>query len=513
MISKKLIAVKLCSIILFSFLCMFITHKVKAEEVVVGDYVDQIYIRKDKGNTHQYLRSQWIYRASDGQFVYCLEPWVSIDENQYYRQAASYESSLGFSEEVFNKVRLIAYYGYGYDNHYDDYWYTVTQMLIWKTIDPNGDFYFTDRLNGNRISLFESEINEIMTLVDRHYVIPSFAPKNFNVSIGKNFELFDENNVLNLYEIKRDSQNVVKEKSGNKIVVYSDEAKRASIDIVKKSNIYDSLPFIYISSDSQNVMSVGKFFDLNTNFSVTFISGSIEISKLDKDTKTNSAPNGLTLEKAEYQVFDENNNLVTTLITDIDGKATINNLPLGKYTIKEVKESYGYKLDDTNYTITLTTDNPNQKINVYEALDRKKVEINNSYLDLDNNTTLPESDAIFEFYDHDTKELVGSLTTDNKGQGTIELIYGTYFVKQVSVKEGFQKVKDFILIIDKDTKDIKKDLVNYPEPIDQVVIYPITKIIQIPNTAYNEKKISLILLPILLISNNILRKKIKYENN
>ena len=49
MICKRLSVVKMVSIVVFAILCMFITNKVKAEEVYAGDYVDRIYIKKMKG--------------------------------------------------------------------------------------------------------------------------------------------------------------------------------------------------------------------------------------------------------------------------------------------------------------------------------------------------------------------------------------------------------------------------------------------------------------------------------
>ena len=535
MYRKKIRALKICSLVLFLFFCLFVTRSVKAERVVIGDYVDRIYIKKMKGGSGQYLRSQWVYKESDNKFVYCLEPWIIIDDSQEYNQLWSWNASSNITYSTWNKVKLIAYYGYGYDGHNDAYWYTLTQMLIWKEIDPAADFYFTDTLNGNRVNIYEEQMNEIMNLVNKHYVLPSFVPRLYTASINKDFELVDTNNVLELFDIKNDNNNVVKSKSGDKLTVYSSAEKRASVDLVKKSNKYTSIPFIYISDNSQNVMSVGRYDDLNTNVNFQFVSGSIELHKLDKDTRTTKSPKGLTLENAEYQVLDEHGKIVDILKTDNNGEAKISNLTLGKYFIKEIKESYGYKIDDKIYEINLTTVDYNKVVNVYEELDKKELIISKQYLDLDNNTTLPEKDITFEIYEHDTQSLVDIITTDNKGVGSIKLTYGIYTVKQINAKDDYQKVRDFNIIIDKDTKDIIiKELVNYPFPKEEVYIYPINKsyinivenksfvdmvdnkrfvnVIEIPNTSLNKNnyKVFLIVFLYLLNANKCWKK---YENN
>ena len=490
MLIRKKIAIKIISIFIFAIVCILSAKTVKAESVVIGNYVDKIYIKKMKGGYGQYLRSQWVFRASDYQFVYCLEPWVLIDDEQNYEQLWSWNESSNISYAVWNKVKLIAYYGYGYDSHNEDYWYTVTQMLIWKEIDPGADIYFTDALNGNRINIYENEMNEITRLVNSHYILPSFVPKLYTTSISKDYELIDTNNVLKLFEIKNDNQKILKSKEDNKLVVFSDQEKTASIDLVKKTNRYNSVPFIYVSQNSQNVMTVGKFDDLNTNVNFKFVSGSIEIQKLDKETNSNMTPANLTLENAEYELFDDHGQLVSTLTTDSNGKASILNLPLGKYTLKEKKESYGYKIDNTNYEIELLAENRNQIINVYEELDKKTFLISKKYVDLDNNTELAEKNITFEIYNHEDDSFVGTLTTNNKGIGTIDLIYGTYTIKQSNAKEGFQKTRDFNIIIDKNSEEvIKKNIVNYPYPNNNVYLYPINntyiKTVTIPNTYLN----------------------------
>ena len=44
------------------------------------------------------------------------------------------------------RISLLAYYGYGYEGHSDQKWYAITQVMIWRTTNPESDIYFTDTL-------------------------------------------------------------------------------------------------------------------------------------------------------------------------------------------------------------------------------------------------------------------------------------------------------------------------------------------------------------------------------
>lgn len=58
------------------------------------------------------------------------------------------------TEEEWEKISLIAYYGYGYFdskvNHTDLKWYSVTQFMIWQVVPHGYDIYFTDKLDGKK---------------------------------------------------------------------------------------------------------------------------------------------------------------------------------------------------------------------------------------------------------------------------------------------------------------------------------------------------------------------------
>lgn len=71
------------------------------------------------------------------------------------------------------------------------------------------------------------------------------------------------------------------------------------------------------------------------------IKGYLEITKIDSKTKS-------PLKDVVFGIYDNNNNLVEEIITDINGKATSNLLPIGKYYAKELKTSSPYFLLNEN---------------------------------------------------------------------------------------------------------------------------------------------------------------------
>lgn len=484
----KKVYVKFCSIILFAICSIFIIGHVKAESFAAGDYVSKIYVRKEKENKRMYLRMQWIHRTSDWAFVYCLDPWTILDESVEYSS-----SNIAFyneiSQDIMNKVNLIAYYGYGYGNHQEDYWYVVTQMLIWKTIDPEGDFYFTDSLNGIRVEMFTEQFAELEKLVNEHYVVPSLVGGLRKISAGQDVELVDTNNVLSKYRIV-DNKGVIKSVDENKIVFHSDSSQRISIDLKKEANKYEHIPLVYKNAYSQDIYYDGNFNTLNTNIMLEFIYGSINLSKKDSNTLDLPTNNFVTLENAIYEVYDNNNELVGTIVTDSNGMGTIENLPLGKYTIREKTASYGYNIDENTYEIELTTENNNQELTVYEDLKLKKLEIFKTYLDTVTNNKKAEENVEFGIYNKADNRLIATIKTDNNGYASIELEYGEYIIKQLTTKDGYTKVEDFEIIINADSKNsIKKELVNYPYQIE----------VDLPNTNKNEMNLSILALILVVI--------------
>ena len=80
----------------------------------------------------------------------------------------------------------------------------------------------------------------------------------------------------------------------------------------------------------------------------TPITAQIQITKKSADyNPTNGLPAGTLLEGAIFEIYDKAGNLVDTIKSDSRGLATSKPLPLGRYTIKEVKAPDNYGVNDT----------------------------------------------------------------------------------------------------------------------------------------------------------------------
>ena len=86
----------------------------------------------------------------------------------------------------------------------------------------------------------------------------------------------------------------------------------------------------------------------------TPITGQIQITKKSADyNSTNGLPAGTLLEGAVFEIYDKASNLVDTIRSDGRGLAVSQQLPLGRYTIRETKAPANYGVSDTELTAYL----------------------------------------------------------------------------------------------------------------------------------------------------------------
>ena len=128
--------------------------------------------------------------------------------------------------------------------------------------------------------------------------------------------------------------------------------------------------------------------------------------------------------------------LVTTLTTGKDGKATAKNLPLGQYRVVEVEAPYGYVLNPNEQKVTFTYVDDKTPV-IKESLtfsdDRQKLDMSVTKLDAEDNT--PIAGAVFGLYaDEDIKNVDGKVIIEK----------GTLLEKATSDENGkIAFVKDY----------------------------------------------------------------------
>ena len=427
-----------------------------------SQWISGDYILKVKGSTRKYQQMTVITRNSDGSFVYCIEPGTPVSDGAVYPGQDFDQSYVGqMTQEQWRRITLLAYYGYGYGNHTDIHWYTVTQYLIWQTVPHGYDIYFTDSLNGNRITKYTNEINELNRLVEEHNISPNITNDTIDMVIGDTVELTDSNNVLNKFEVV-DTDNVSASISGNTLSITANDVGDGSVTISKRDKNYSHPAIIYYHPSSQDLMMRGAYDPIDVNLKIEIVGGKVSVKKVDMDTGLGIAQGDATLDGAVYGIYDLEGNRVGEVISKGGEYVTSDYLPsLGTFFLKEEKSSTGYELNETKYFFNITKDDLYPEVDVTEKVIERDLKIFKVYASDETGFLTGEPNVTFDIYLKSTGEKVTSITTDENGYATATLPYGTYTVRQVSSTEDHEMVEDFEIVVNEYSEDpIYKLLAN-----------------------------------------------------
>lgn len=427
-----------------------------------SQWISGDYILKVKGSTRKYQQMTVITRNSDGSFVYCIEPGTPVSDGAVYPGQDFDQSYVGqMTQEQWRRITLLAYYGYGYGNHTDIHWYTVTQYLIWQTVPHGYDIYFTDSLNGNRITKYTDEINELNRLVEEHNISPNLSSDTIDMVIGDTVELTDSNNVLNKFEVV-DTDNVSASISGNTLSITANDVGDGSVTISKRDKNYSHPAIIYYHPTSQDLMMRGAYDPIDVNLKIEIVGGKVSVKKVDMDTGLGIAQGDATLDGAVYGIYDLEGNRVGEVISKGGEYVTSDYLPsLGTFFLKEEKSSTGYELNETKYFFNITKDDLYPEVDVTEKVIERDLKIFKVYASDETGFLTGEPNVTFDIYLKSTGEKVTSITTDENGYATATLPYGTYTVRQVSSTEDHEMVEDFEIVVNEYSEDpIYKLLAN-----------------------------------------------------
>ena len=240
-------------LLLLSF-CLIPMLNVRAEEIrITYNNLDGIVYNRKIGGQFKSNRVT-MFKMGD-RIAYCVEPGVEITNNYY----DVYEdwSKVNFSDELKELIEKIGYYGYDYPGHQTNYYYIAAQELIWKAVKPETDVVWTTGKNytGEVIDI-SKEKEEILSLVEKHNLKPSFSEKSFKSEVGSKLVLEDENNVLENYEISFSKyHDIVKEGDRITITLNSDVVPEETLKLTRKH--YDDAPLlVYHKSGSQTLSAL-----------------------------------------------------------------------------------------------------------------------------------------------------------------------------------------------------------------------------------------------------------------
>ena len=420
------------------------------------------YILKVKGSTRKYQQMTVITRNSDGQFVYCIEPGTPVAQGAIYPGQDFDQSYVAnMTTEQWRRISLLAYYGYGYGDHTDIKWYTVTQFLIWQTVPHGYDIYFTDTLNGNRITKYTDEMNELNRLVEEHYKAPSFTSSNIEMNIGDDLELNDTNGVLHNFEVANET-GVNATIENNTLKITATKVGDGSVTITKRDKNYSHPAIVYFHPSGQDLMMRGSYDPVDVNIKITVVGGKVSVKKIDMDTQLGIAQGDATLDGAVYGIYNMEGERVGEVVSKGGEYVMSDYLPsLGTFYLQEEKASVGYELNETKYYFEITKDNLYPEVDVSEKVIERDLKIFKVYASDETGFLTGEPNVTFDIYLKSNGEKVTSITTDESGYATATLPYGTYTIKQVTSTQDHEFVEDFEITVNENADNpIYKLLAN-----------------------------------------------------
>lgn len=412
-----------------------------------GEYIPGEYMKKFRNGSGKYQQFRFFRRKSDNQIVYCIQLWETLSSNKtitgYDNEQYNY-ANIDYS--VWERIMLISYYGYGYENHTDSKWYVITQFMIWQATSPDTNIYFTDTLNGNKIEKYKQEINEINGLIENHSKLPSFYNQTRITRNKVTTTVKDLNNVLDRFEILNSGGTQIT-KNENDLVIYKDTSGKSQIQLINSGKRFQSSPIVYIDNDGQNVLAPGNYNPIYAIYNLIVLTHDIIVNKLDLDTNSNIPQGDAKLEGTKIQLIDKDNIVVAEATTKEDGTIIFKDIPHDIYYLKEVESGSGYLLNTKPIEVKLLEENIT--VNIHNQVIKNEIIINKYLRNPLNNNIVIEQGAVFSIFNSKNEKII-TLNTNNEGIAKVTLPYGKYKIKQESGTINYSYIKDFEIFIRED---------------------------------------------------------------
>ncbi len=298
-----------------------------------------------------------------------------------------------------------------------DQWYVLNDEMQTITLEANQikDITFTNEKKKGQIRVIKVDMdnNEVLLegvtfdiLDEQGNIVDTITTDSNGEAITKRLPIDQkytilEKSTLQNYVLTEETQTVTLEQDKIKDVTFQNEKKKGQIRVIKvdmdnnevllegvtfdvldeQGNVVDTittdsngeattkrLPIdqeytILEKSTLQNYVLTEEtqtvILEQNQIKDITFenekIKGYIEITKLSEDdNKYNGIVAGTPLEGAIFDIYDSENNIVDTVTTGKDGKATSKLLEKGEYTVKEQSSgSIYYLLNENEYKVEI----------------------------------------------------------------------------------------------------------------------------------------------------------------
>ena len=312
------------------------------------------------------------YAKYDGKtyIVFCVQYGKTSPDGSTYTYGSDFRTYVNNKGDTYDKIA--DYIAFGYTLQYGDGLPSTTaewraaccvQQYVWETLGVNptrsswNSTYMSD-------SLYKEWKSDTEDLIDLYYNNkPSFNSSTKSINLGESVTLTDSNNVLKYYPTFTKTINKVTfshTKGKNTLTIsVAEDCTTHSVSFNSASQeIYMGLPtgqsyddetmnYVYFHFESGSVQNLmfSKYVDPQTfNINVNVEFGNLKITKTSEDD---------IVEGITFTVTGNGNTY--TMTTDKNGTATLTNIPIGTYTVKE-KDIVRY-VKQTTKPVTVTDGN------------------------------------------------------------------------------------------------------------------------------------------------------------
>ena len=355
---------------------------------------------------------------------------------------------LDFHEYEIEEIENQIVEGYTWNNNKMHINITYDDDIKWNSeVNSHIDLYFSNKEVIGNVEI--QKYGEELKVTDNNLTYNKILLGNVN------FSLYDkDDNLIETFNVNNDGYYKLNNlKVGKYYLIENTKldnyVNKEKINFeIKQTNQYDNV--INVKLDIQNYLK----------------KGTIEFSK--EDLTTSKGIPGTII-----SIFDSNDNLLLTKETDQNGKIIINNLPIGKYYIKEIKANDNYLISNEKVIFEIKENKEIVKARMTNKLITGTLEINKIGEEIkiiDNNITFNKknlSNIKFLLYKSDGTYL-DTLITDSNGYAKKDgLILGNYYLIEENSNNDYiiDKSKYFFTISQKERDDknilVKMYLENY----------------------------------------------------
>ena len=430
---KKIREIFLITLMLINFIPFFNVNAQTVQDTLYQDdnYKFWVAIYNRAGTKIVKTQESMIRRKSDNAPVYCIQANIQFNSGSNVNGIIDTNTMISMTNmtaEQIGRIKLIAYYGYGYGNHTSPEWYYATQLLIWSITNPGYVYAISD--NDPTLTpsgRYDGYYNEINSLVNNHTTQPSFYGKKVEMVAGETITLTDTNQVLSKYYEGITNDNLSAKIEGNNLVITAKKGYEGDVKLLTKKNTNE--PMLYEGAN-QYCLSAGDpvvglaYVEVfaKTRFTATKYYG----SKNDGIYKYE--------EGAEFELYNVNTDeLIAILKSNEDGIITYD-FSFGTYRIHQTKGKEGYDfISDYEFIID------GSKAVEMIAFKNEYITSNLEFTKTDFSTGELLPNTLIEIYSAETDKLIYSGRTDIQGSISIKNIgFGKYYILEKEAPKGYE---------------------------------------------------------------------------